>query len=111
MASDEGRRLANLFQQVTLDCKVRNNCGTPDILNFFKGLPPLVTELMARGGRLTADDQDGGNVGDNVGDNVGGNVGDVEVEDDGNHCVRLAEQLRLTAESLAAFISSVDRFF
>merc|ERR1719239_1311498 len=55
--SDEGRRLANLFQQVAVDCK---------------GLPPLVTELMARGGRL-------------------------------------AEQLRLTAESLAAFLSSLDR--
>ena len=49
---------------------------------------------------MSADDQDGDNDGDNVGD-----------EDDGNHCVRLAEQLRLTAESLAAFLSSVDRFF
>ena len=48
---------------------------------------------------MSADDQDGDNDGD---------VGD---EDDGNHCVRLAEQLRLTAESLAAFLSSVDRFF
>merc|ERR1719295_518343 len=56
-ASDDGRRFANLFHQVALDCK---------------GLPPLVTELMARGGRL-------------------------------------ADQLRLTAESLAAFLSSVDR--
>ena len=79
-----------------------------------KGLPPLVTELMARGGRLAAD---GGNVGDNVGGNVGGNVGDnvadnIGDEDEGNHyCVRLAEQLRLTAESLAAFLSSIDRFF
>ena len=74
-----------------------------------KGLPPLVTELMARGGRLAADDQDGDNAGGNVGDNVSGNIGD---EDEGNHyCVRLAEQLRLTAESLAAFLSSIDRFF
>ena len=64
-----------------------------------------MTELMARGGRLAAD---GGNVGDNVGGNVSDNIGD---EDEGNHCVRLAEQLRLTAESLAAFLSSVDRFF
>ena len=39
---------------------------------------------------------------------------DDDDDDDDNDCiccVRLAEQLRVTAESLAAFLSSVDRFF
>ena len=69
-----------------------------------------MTELMARGGRFTGDV---GNDGDNVDDGENDN-GDAEDkafdEDKGNRCVRLADQLRLTAESLAAFLSSVDRF-
>ena len=36
---------------------------------------------------------------------------DDDDDDDCICCVRLAEQLRVTAESLAAFLSSVDRFF
>ena len=65
---------------------------------------------MARGGRFTGDV---GNDGDNVddGENDGGDAEDKAFDEDkGNRCVRLADQLRLTAESLAAFLSSVDRF-
>ena len=38
-------------------------------------------------------------------------IDDDDDDDDCSCCVRLAEQLRVTAESLAAFLSSVDRFF
>ena len=56
--SDEGRRLANLFQQVAVDCKViiLSMFGQMRYIHY-QGLPPLVTELMARGGRLAEDDE------------------------------------------------------
>ena len=61
--SDEGRRLANLFQQVAVDCKVIllsmewfSMFGQIRYIHY-QGLPPLVTELMARGGRLDEDDE------------------------------------------------------
>ena len=37
-------------------------------------------------------------------------IAEAEASAEDDPCIRLADQLRLTAESLAAFLSSLDRF-